>query len=174
MEEHIMKISNLCRLCRKKITTNDSYSDVKTCIEFKDKILFLFSYDISQDNLCQHPNKLCHNCSVKMSKVNFNGQFLKTEIAEFEKHDESCTLCRIHRLKEHKFSMKKSKGFNLETIIDIARENGFILLDFTPEKEAKIALFNNESAVTFLISQLVTLGNLAFRKNNISHLQDVF
>uniref|UniRef100_A0A7M5XJU9 RAG1 importin-binding domain-containing protein n=1 Tax=Clytia hemisphaerica TaxID=252671 RepID=A0A7M5XJU9_9CNID len=139
MEGHSRKISKVCRLCRKKINTNASYteSNVKTCVQLKDKILMLFSHDVSDDNPLQHPTKLCHNCSVKLNKVECDGQYLSSTIAEFEEHDDSCTLCRLHRLKEHKFPMKQSKVFDLDTLVAIAKENGFILLELLSKKNSK-------------------------------------
>ena len=154
MEEHLRKISNICRLCRKKINTNPSYteSNVETCIQLKNKILMLFSHDVTDDNPLQHPTRLCHNCSVKLNKVEYDGQYLSATIAEFEVHDDSCTLCRLHRLKEHKFPMKQAKKFDLDTLVDIAKENGFILLELLSKKIAKIALLNQDNVVTFLLS----------------------
>ena len=151
MEQHSKELLKLCRLCRKKVNINASYYEAKTCEEFKDKILMLFCHDISKDSILQHPSKLCHNCTVKLGKVKYDNQFLKPSLAEFQQHDDNCSLCRLHRLSEHKYQMKQSKKFDLNSLVSVCKDNGFFVVD-AQISLVKIGLLNQSNVITLFIT----------------------
>jgi len=125
MENHILELSKLCRLCCKKIYSSKSYIIPKNVVDKKDEISELFNYDVASDSKYKHPHQICHKCSVKLDWVADN-KYEKVEIACFEEHkDGNCRLCRIHRLPEHHYKMIKSLVLDLNNVAVMARDFDF-------------------------------------------------
>uniref|UniRef100_A0A7M5X4P1 Uncharacterized protein n=1 Tax=Clytia hemisphaerica TaxID=252671 RepID=A0A7M5X4P1_9CNID len=120
-DDHIKKLSSICRLCRGEvIAPMPGYA-----LECKEEIRKLFKYDISNAWLSIHPKKLCAKWARQLNRVS-NPK--PQTIAEFETHStESDCAVWLNRLSIHSYKVSNEKLPPLPIkIVESAKQNGFI------------------------------------------------
>ena len=97
LQQHILCLQTLCRLCGKSIKTDSHYRNPKLKGQFSDIFQKYFEVDVNEESCITFPPSLCQKCYIKLYKLDKSQTIPKDknnmQLYDFQPHSENCIIC---------------------------------------------------------------------------------